>query len=112
MALALRRASGRFASAWNCGNYRRFFASVGDGKEVNTLPLSGIRVLDMTRVLAGVSGLCRSDSEPKLSISSRTAHRFLETLGMIEIPSMGPLRGSETSNITELTSLKCRNNKS
>lgn len=34
---------------------RRRFASVEHGQEAKVLPLSGIRVLDMTRVLAGVS---------------------------------------------------------
>jgi hypothetical protein len=33
---------------------RRGFASVGKAPEVDKLPLSGLRVLDMTRVLAGV----------------------------------------------------------
>lgn len=32
----------------------RGFASVGKAQEVDKLPLSGLRVLDMTRVLAGV----------------------------------------------------------
>ena len=45
-----------------------------------TLPLSGIRVLDMTRVLAGV---CRSSASANtdLTLSSRTVRKFWETLG-------------------------------
>jgi hypothetical protein len=60
MALVLKSASRRLGRAWTGNRFqglhqmRRGFASVGDGKEVDTLPLSGIRVLDMTRVLAGV----------------------------------------------------------
>lgn len=42
---------------WRCGVPRRHFAvATGAGKPAN-LPLAGIRVLDMTRVLAGVSRL-------------------------------------------------------
>ena len=33
---------------------RRSFASVANGADTDKLPLAGIRVLDMTRVLAGV----------------------------------------------------------
>lgn len=43
---------------------RRWFVSVGHGKEVDTLPLSGIRVLDMTRVLAGVGVTTHLDEHP------------------------------------------------
>lgn len=65
MALALSRASRQLGRAWsNSGvkslyQARRHFASVGHGKEIDTLPLSGIRVLDMTRVLAGVGAITR-----------------------------------------------------
>jgi hypothetical protein len=41
-------------SQWQ--SWRRSFASVGKAPEVDKLPLSGLRVLDMTRVLAGVGG--------------------------------------------------------
>jgi hypothetical protein len=40
---------------WALHSTKRCFTSVGHGQEAKALPLSGIRVLDMTRVLAGVS---------------------------------------------------------
>jgi succinate--hydroxymethylglutarate CoA-transferase len=48
------------------------------------LPLAGIRVLDMTRVLAGVSHLLHRDlrSERDLMNNSLFAHRYLGTLGL------------------------------
>lgn len=51
-----------------------------------TLPLAGIRVLDMTRVLAGVSCMIQlpsSDSDANMTwIASPTVRKFSETLGM------------------------------
>ena len=44
------------------------------------LPLSGIRVLDMTRVLAGVC-LDVLDGNTHLTLSSHTVRKFWETLG-------------------------------
>ena len=50
-------------------------AGAADGK----LPLAGIKVLDMTRVLAGVSFLSIHMNFPRLIKYSHTARRFWET---------------------------------
>lgn len=64
--------------------WRRTFANVARSPEVDRLPLSGIRVLDMTRVLAGVG-----QTLPNVHFGvliyvlfiSLTAHRYLEISG-------------------------------
>jgi hypothetical protein len=53
----------------------------------DSLPLAGVKVLDMTRVLAGVGSICTPEehADKKLTqcaISSHLAHRFWEILGM------------------------------
>lgn len=48
------------------------------------LPLAGIRVLDMTRVLAGVATCWTVIMIGALIIVSRTVHRYWEILGMLQ----------------------------
>jgi hypothetical protein len=62
----------------------RYIATQEENKRnVNEkLPLAGIRVLDMTRVLAGVSNGCNPSSETEADCCSLTVRKYLETLGI------------------------------
>lgn len=69
---------------WKRGNATE---SSVDKETIDKLPLAGIRVLDMTRVLAGV-GLGLSGMRMlvlMLTRYSRIVHRFLQTLGMFPV---------------------------
>jgi hypothetical protein len=64
---------------------RGFATTERMAKEVNEkLPLAGIRVLDMTRVLAGVGVyyIGSFGSLLELTANSQHAHKYLEILGM------------------------------
>ena len=52
---------------------------------VEKLPLAGIKVLDMTRVLAGVCKCFPVGGSWSLTSSSHTVHKFLETWGKQEM---------------------------
>lgn len=58
-----------------------------DKKTIEKLPLAGIRVLDMTRVLAGVRlGLDSRELETQVTVlirHSHTVHKYLRTSGTV-----------------------------
>ena len=74
-----RHAANRIASRTS-QTWRRNIATKSDVDKqmVEKLPLAGIKVLDMTRVLAGVCKCFSDERSWLLTSSSHTVHRFLE----------------------------------
>ena len=65
---------------WPMGNSIRRIATTAPSGDASNLPLAGIKVLDMTRVLAGVRRKSR-DKNLQLTSASHTAHKSSEILG-------------------------------
>jgi hypothetical protein len=79
----LRRATAHVRAGANRRCTRYIATQENHKKNVNEkLPLAGIRVLDMTRVLAGVSVGCSLSNEIKVNFYSLTALRYWEISGM------------------------------
>lgn len=70
---------------------RRLATAAAASADASNLPLAGIKVLDMTRVLAGVCFEAHVLAKTlSLTLHSHTAHKFLEILGTPECTQYKP----------------------
>lgn len=77
--------NGTYLVPWSI---RRTLATAANAPtaDVDTLPLKGFKVLDMTRVLAGVRGQLKVWRLYTDGCHSHIAHKYLAILGMIHYP--------------------------